>query len=442
MVDTAIQLIEGDEQGRLAQIAFVCDLLRGAAGESLWSALQKILDAAKLTPEQEGYLWSMLLGAGVERARDHALQFVTIPPPTEGQPRQRSLVAARELLIHGDHAAWSQVWRAIDADKDFGKHVMLALCGNGIVGQPAALGELNEDDLADLFIWLEAQFPHKLDPHHDGAYYETPRDSIVSLRDSLLQRLKAKASERACSAIERIIRVYPELGWLQVILIDTREGSRRVTWRPPDPATFSELIGSDEKRLVRNGDELLSVIQDALSRLQEKLRAETPRARFLWDESSKKPKDESALSDYVKASLEDDLKARGVMVGREIEIYPSERGRGASVDIHVDAVIRRRGEDPDRVKTIIEVKGCWNEKVKTDMKVQLVDDYLAHSDCRHGLYLVGWFGRDRWIKSDYRRRRVPFPTRDEAQRFFDNQARDLSVDSRKIAAAVLDFSLP
>ena len=76
------------------------------------------------------------------------------------------------------------------------------------------------------------------------------------------------------------------------------------------------------------------------------------------------------------------------------------------------------------------------------MKDQLVDDYLAHSDCKHGVYLVGWFGRDRWNESDYRRGQVPFPTREEAQRFLDNQARALSVDGLKVTAIVLDFSLP
>ena len=442
VVDTAIRLIEGDKQNRLAQIAFVFDLLRGVAGELLWSALLKILEGGKLTPEQEGYLLSMLLGTEAAQARDHALRFVTVPPPTEGQQRQRSLVAARELLIHGDHEAWLQVWRAIKTDEDFGRDVMLAVCANGIIDQPAVLDELDEDELADLFNWLEARFPRKQDPRHDGVHAVSPRDSIVFLRDNLLQRLKAKASKRACTAIERIIDACPELDWLQVLLIDTKESSRRQEWSPPDPAMLSELVGSGEKRLVRNGDELLSVVGEALSRLQERLRSETPRARFLWDESSRKPKDESALSDYIKGALDDDLKARGVVAGRELEIYPSERGRGASVDIHVDAIARRRDEHLDRVKAIIEVKGCWNKDLKTAMKAQLVDDYFAHSDCRHGLYVVGWFEREHWNKSDYRRRRVPFATREEAQQFLDGEADTLSGNGRQVTAIVLDCSLP
>ncbi len=112
------------------------------------------------------------------------------------------------------------------------------------------------------------------------------------------------------------------------------------------------------------------------------------------------------------------------------------------MDIHVDAIVRGRGETLDRVKTIIEVKGCWHTELKTAMKDQLVDDYLAHSDSRHGLYLVGWFGRDRWSESDYRRDQVSFANPDEAQRFLDSQARELSVEGRKVTALVLDSSLP
>jgi hypothetical protein len=442
VVDAASRLIDSNELNRSAQIAVIFGLLRGAAGDRLWSALLKLLDGTKLNPDQEGYLLSMLFEAGVIRARDHALSLVTAPPPSGGQPRQRALIAAKELLIHGDNTVWEHVWRAIEADPEFGKEAILAVCGSALVGQPKAPSELNEDELADRFIWLEEQFPRRLDPQHDGAHEVSSRDAIVYFRDNLLRLLKAKASQRACTAIEKIIKRFPELNWLQVTLIDTKENARRASWIAPNPDTLKELLANHEKRLIRTGDELLSVIRDTLTRLQQKLSSETPRAWFLWEESSRKPKDESAISDYIKGALDDDLKARGIVAGRELEIYPSKHGRGASVDIHVDAIARRRDEDLDRIKTIIEVKGCWNEDLKTAMETQLVDDYFAHSDCRNGLYVVGWFDREGWNESDYRRRRVPFKTRDEAQCFLDDQARRLSVDGRKILAVVIDCSLP
>jgi hypothetical protein len=229
--------------------------------------------------------------------------------------------------------------------------------------------DLNENDLADLFIWLESHFPRRLDPDHFAeAYALGPRDSIVFLREGILARLKAKCSEDACIAIEKIRIAFPHLDWLQILLIDARENARRASWNPPDPKAFLDLLRSSESRLVRDGNELLLAIKESLSRLQATLKGETPQARFLWDESVDKPKDERALSDWIKAFLEGDLKRHGIFAAREVEIYRSKRGRGASTDIHVDATTRYGHGDFDRLEAIIEVKGCWNRNVKNDMK--------------------------------------------------------------------------
>ena len=76
------------------------------------------------------------------------------------------------------------------------------------------------------------------------------------------------------------------------------------------------------------------------------------------------------------------------------------------------------------------------------MKNQLVDDYLAHSDSRHGLYVVGWFDRDRWNDKDYRRNDVPFATRQEMHDFLEQQARSLTIDDREVIAVLLDCNPP
>ncbi len=111
----------------------------------------------------------------------------------------------------------------------------------------------------------------------------------------------------------------------------------------------------------------MEVVVDSLQLLQTKLRGETLRTQFLWD--GNRPKSEEAISDLVKGHLEDDLKQRGVVVVREVQIHRQER-----TDIHVDAVIRdERNEVFDLVKVIIEVKGCWHTELKTAMTTQLVE---------------------------------------------------------------------
>jgi hypothetical protein len=82
--------------------------------------------------------------------------------------------------------------------------------------------------------------------------------------------------------------------------------------------------------------------------------------------------------DNVKQHLEDDLRTQGVILNREVVI---RRNRGATqgerTDIHIDAVVPgTSGEKLDVVSSIVEVKGCWHDKLWTAMKSQLVDRYL------------------------------------------------------------------
>jgi hypothetical protein len=195
---------------------------------------------------------------------------------------------------------------------------------------------------------------------------------------------------------------------------------------------------------VRNGDELLALVLESLHRAQEALGVhDTPEARFLWDEHSRRPKDESAVSDWVKNFLQRDLKDSGVIAAREVEIYKRIGApRGASTDIHIDVSSQARDGSREQVKVIVEVKGPWNPELKSAMKTQLLEDYLTNSDARHGIYLSSWFPLDQWTQEDYRRSRVPFVKKGEMATYLDQQARDLSTAAVAIKSFVLDCALP
>jgi len=196
------------------------------------------------------------------------------------------------------------------------------------------------------------------------------------------------------------MRELPELDWLKWVLLEAQDITRRRTWVPPQPDEILKVASHSELRLVQSGDQLLEVVVESLKRLEAKLQGETPAAQFLWDQIISKnawrPKDENSFSDYVKIHLDENLKQRGVVVNREVEI---RRGagpnRGERTDIHVDAVAHNTdGEAYDSVTVIIEVKGCWHPELDHAMKTQLVDRYLKDNRCQHGLYLVGWFNCD------------------------------------------------
>ena len=207
-----------------------------------------------------------------------------------------------------------------------------------------------------------------------------------------------------------------------------------------------ELAARPKARLVQNSNQLLEVLIESLGRLEEELQGETPMAPALWNRvgGSCRPGDEDWFSDYVKQHLQDDLKGRGVVLGREVVIRKGEgEGHGERTDIRVDAFVPgvdREMADP--VSVIVEVKGCWNRELDSAMEEQLVSRYLAgNATCRHGLYLVGWFNCGQWDKDDWRRKQAPRYGLDEACERFAEQAKILSEKGPRVRAVVVNAAL-
>jgi hypothetical protein len=180
--------------------------------------------------------------------------------------------------------------------------------------------------------------------------------------------------------------------------------------------------------------------------LESKLQGETPAAIDLWDEISKnvyRPRSETRLSDYLKRHFQTDIKDRGIIVNREVEIRRGEgSGQGERTDIHIDALTPLSGKGPlESVTAIIEVKGCWNKDLEYSMERQLLNRYMTDSNCDHGLYVVGWFTCDHWDSSDPRLKRRPKMTIEEARERFSAQAAGLSQAGKRIEAFVLNVSL-
>ncbi|HYN87456.1 MAG TPA: hypothetical protein VER55_02940 [Ardenticatenaceae bacterium] len=148
------------------------------------------------------------------------------------------------------------------------------------------------------------------------------------------------------------------------------------------------------------------------------------------------PKDEERLSDKVKQHLQQDLAERGIVVNREIQIRRGVTpGAGERTDIHVDAVTRGQDGAYDTITVIIETKGNWHDELLTAMETQLVNRYLRDNQCRHGLYLVGWFNCEVWSS------KPRDMTLEELQGRLDARAQSLSTGGLDIKAFVLDVRL-
>lgn len=353
--------------------------------------------------------------------------------------KEKSLIAASVLLFHSPANEWDFIWKKVKSDLEFGKTLMLQVAGSFEFKAPFTK-KMSEMQLADLYVWLATNFPHKEDPDHDGVIYSTARDQMVRFRDGVLETLKLRGNDLSCEAIERILRELPELDWLASSLEKVKRIRAEKSWVPPSPQEVISLVQNSNLRLVKDGDQLLDVVTEALQRIQSKLQGETPLAPFLWDQVVNRPKWENDFSDFIVSQLRDELANRGIILNREVEIRSNRSGvEGERTDIHIDAISSTNSHDV--LKVIVEAKGCWHDELTTAMETQLLGKYLRDNDCKHGLYLVGWFNCPQWDKEDSRRRKAFHHNLESLTTELNSQATALSGGGFVIRVVILDASL-
>ena len=406
---------------------------------------QVLLEKAKalgIHPDRLESLLYQLLKHEYPPALEYGRSLVPAPPPADIQERARMMVAARTLLAHCPRAAWPAVWAAIQADAGFGRDLLEGL--HHLLDDKVLArfrNALSEQQVADLYLWLAGQYPHREDPHYEGAHWVGPRHSIAMFRDGLLSHLKTRGTPQACAQVRRIAAELPDVPWLRLVVLEAEEMTRRKTWQPPKPEHIIALAQDRQCRYVENGEQLLGVLCESIQRLEYRLQARDA-AKDLWNTRGEcSPKDEADLSDYMKRHLDDDLKGRGIVVNREVQIR-----RGQLTDIRVDAVSPDHGAGAKVVSAIIEVKGCWHRELETAMQNQLVERYLKDNHVPNGLYLVGWFNSLSWSDSDHRKADAPKCSLDEARKRFAQQAHDLqqaaAVPGLVLRSFVLNAALP
>ncbi|MBF2072932.1 MAG: hypothetical protein IGS50_04105 [Synechococcales cyanobacterium C42_A2020_086] len=391
----------------------------------------------------------------IDKAKEIAKSFLPAKVPELGEARNKAIVAARLLANYPDNSSWSAFWSAVQQDHEFGREAL-----ESIAFQAARQGQIEqkikENYLADLYIFLAQQYPEIEQPELEtqelrGIEAQILRefDGVRMWKNYIPQRLQARGTPEACDALRKIICELPEQKeQLQPTLLEAESLARRNTWKPLRPEELLQIILNQDKRLVRDGHQLLDVLLESLKRLELELQGETSACRDLWDKDKGsdalfRPIDENAFSDYVKRFLDRDLKSRGIVVNREVELRRKYGGNpGERTDIHVDAVLKNsNGNTYDSITVIIEVKGCWHSEVQTAMQSQLVERYLSDNVCPYGLYLVGWFNCQQWNDEDSRKKQAPQITLNQARIQFDEQAQRLTSSVNTVRAYVLNTAL-
>lgn len=273
-----------------------------------------------------------------------------------------------------------------ERDLELAKSVTLALAparrwqGTVLGGEPVQLARIYEK--------LRALFPPEDDPSKFGFHTVTPAEDAGELRDSLLSSLIEAGTSEAVQSIRTLQREHAEWG-LQSSWVRARERLYQSAWSPVDTPDLRRLVAEQHARVIRSAVELRRVAMETLGVLQSWLSGEIPQAFALWNAPSipGKPKDENSVSDWYCHGLRLLLNGRNVVVNREVEVT---RGTGAGMgsrnDIRLDAV----GDD-GVLSVVVEVKGCWNPKLRDGVQNQLDVRYLTQAGLTHGIFLVVCF---------------------------------------------------
>jgi hypothetical protein len=489
------RLLDGDSsrggrQEALLHVSRCWDASRGPA-------LLQIARKDSLAPRSLRALLALLLENHVGGAVEYAADLIRLPVSSPGPARAQAVAAAASLIQEGRGAGWDAWWTAVQADLSFGRSVMESAVDPSLPRSDIKgpiLDRLGEDQIAELYAWLREQYPDEDDPDSERSHAVGIRERLGDWKASLLKQLASRGTWEAVDALRAIQDRLPGPGALRAVVEEAVATAREGTWEPAALDELRRLLDDPRNRRVRNADDLLQLLEDALGRLQRKLQVGLNEQGLravseLWNEITTKlfdellvaaglppirqggigegtsdpaacresevggtasekaenrpracflPKDEDRLSDYVARFLEEDLQRYLVTIVRERQV-----NRGELTDIHITLQIPvPEGNPGSRVSVVVETKGCWHPALRTAMENQLVGKYLRDSPTKHGIYLVGWFVCEAWrLSGDRRFGTSPKYSLQQAQRLFQDQASGLSRERRVVRAFVLDASL-
>lgn len=334
-------------------------------------------------------IFRLLLWFGFPAALARAAECLREDSLADQQSWPNAIKVAVWLLTEAADHGWSLVGPAFQKNPEFGERLWKA------VPAPREVPRLPLHALGETYPWLAEHFPSSEDPDSDAVFW---------LKNSLLQQIVNSGTLEACLLLDSLVRRFPGDESLRWRLQQAWEKFRQETFPWPSPKEFRSLIDNERVRLVRTEGELLDAVWESLERLQQDLQGKSPLVMNLWSELSYKefkPHDEPHLSLNVEHHLNRDLKERGVIAHREVEIR--RRRGGASGELLDILVSVREPITGEELNVIVEVKGSWNAGLLTDLSAQLVERYLRDFPGRSGIYLVGWFNCPQWTNSDSRK---------------------------------------
>lgn len=253
IIETLLFLI--DRENAIHGTAFVLSSMAECWDRQLADSLVDKLTDPVLSPSTFGILMEHLMndGGAIEDVCDRTQGIAKdmVSGFLEGRSdRQHALAAAYSLLTSVPQVGWEAVWPVVKQNADFGRQVFEDIAyREHRHGQ--LLEALSEDQLADLYLWLETQYPCGEDPQHKEveAHFVGPDESVRTWRDAILRHLQQRGTATSCAAIQRIADASPHLAWLSDILKEAQDLTLRSTWEPLRPQEVLELVSQEGENM-------------------------------------------------------------------------------------------------------------------------------------------------------------------------------------------------
>jgi hypothetical protein len=401
--------------------------LRLVWNQPLTKILLAAIRAGQLSPAAMRDALSSLIAAGRKEAIGFAHAAVRRPRRTKAN-QSIAIAAAQALLAAAPDGGFDSIWPMIRTNSSAGQAVLGADEPHSEAHPTPLVLRLREDQLADIYVWISRHRPD-VGQLRAGYVVVGPDERLERLQRGSLDRLRSMGTVEAVGQIRRIMRDLPQSEWLSLTLDDAERSLRQTNKMRPAPFQVLRLADDASKTYVSCEEDLLDAILKSLGALDKELSGDDPLARFLWQLGPTRHRDEVDLSIFTAAHLRRDLRGRGVVLNREVNVSRVNR-----TDIRVEAIRIGQGQPADKVVVTIEVKGSWHPKLRSAMKDQLRDQYLALGTGKTGLYLVGWF-RTQQRTSKQRSKSMSI---EDARGFFNGQALSLSTPPYLIRAYVLN----
>lgn len=356
-------------------------------------------------------------------------------------------VLATEVLLAAGLLGWDDILTGLQVDEKYGRALALALARRS--GNDEVVFQLIETQLIELWWWLDARWSSQSDTFENG--FVSDDRHVRDWRNGIVAELQARATPQALAALARLLASRPDDYRLQAALADAESRDHDEGWRGVQVAELTALLANTRRTLVHDDDALYRAVLASLDRFAARMH---DIGQTLWNETRPKPTPGDGATKVwnpkyesdVSAALHDHLQqefGEQLVVNREVLVkQTSSKGHGLAVDVLPTGTDTSGGT---RLPTCpIEVKGCWNPDLLTDLDAQLVADYLPAAHATRGVYVCAWFPPEQWDDlADSRRAKAAGRDRDEVTQALTEQAQASSqADGVEVTAVVIDIPRP